>query len=612
MAKVLLSWYDKEDFKSAILKKNRKSNILSALDSKNYSHVNVLCYVDINKVETEDTFLTELKTFTNEKFIDNFDEEALDNFVNKYIYTDRALEYFKREFGNLSKDIKKNIDVRFKKVELNSINDTERVYDICKEVITDSKKIIEHDFNQMNRIQPKGKKGKQNNQKTANKKGYISILLSNYLPSTTIGWSFAVLSNNNVEINLLTPGIIDLVAKPVALPMEYASHVQTNSTSSTKELFPTRYDIMCYLYNEDRISFYLTYKQFEIGKHIVFYTNEDPKAYLEKITKGSVYTEKIPSNSPSAIRESIIKKIAPFENEGKIIGFNVTEGSIINSSGILFAARQHNAYTFFYDYDENKVINIENSYSIQSYTIDNVDEFILLNVDNINIKNHGNGDNVKLIKNPVRQELTEIIYKYYDEYQPFYKQFPDKNNTNIMSIYKRTFTSNSGNIDVFLSSVDNCEIRFAQRKFKLGSFENSIDYLKGKWFEEYVYLKLLGLQEKGLIKDIRINYEVGNNDSNSDLSYQEFDILFTDGKRIYIIECKSGDVKSDTLYKLEKLTSQYGGSAARGVLISCKKIYDDTLKKRVKDAKNIHFMYSDNFVIEMENLIRYGYVVTEI
>ena len=79
------------------------------------------------------------------------------------------------------------------------------------------------------------------------------------------------------------------------------------------------------------------------------------------------------------------------------------------------------------------------------------------------------------------------------------------------------------------------------------------------------------LMQAGEIRDIRIGLEVGwkpTMGSSTGMAAQEFDVLFTDGKRLFIIECKAGRVLNEDVYKLQNSVRNYGGVVAQGVLVS--------------------------------------------
>ena len=127
-------------------------------------------------------------------------------------------------------------------------------------------------------------------------------------------------------------------------------------------------------------------------------------------------------------------------------------------------------------------------------------------------------------------------------------------------------------------------------------------YITGGWFEEYIYLLLKPLEKNGIIFDLRINVKLMLGDENTSLSdigslkndiYQELDIVFTDGKKLYIIECKSGSIKSEYIEKLKNLTLYYGGIESTGILASCFNITNKTIYKKINDSKNIYFIFQD-------------------
>jgi hypothetical protein len=97
------------------------------------------------------------------------------------------------------------------------------------------------------------------------------------------------------------------------------------------------------------------------------------------------------------------------------------------------------------------------------------------------------------------------------------------------------------------------------------------DFLAGKWLEEFVYSLLKPLEIEGTIRDVRVGLEAGYPDdtlSAVERRAQEFDCTFTDGKRLWIVECKAGPVRQEAIQKLENNLKLYGGVAAKGLLIS--------------------------------------------
>jgi len=126
-------------------------------------------------------------------------------------------------------------------------------------------------------------------------------------------------------------------------------------------------------------------------------------------------------------------------------------------------------------------------------------------------------------------------------------------------------------------------------------------YISGGWFEEYMYMLLEPYVKSGKIYDLRIGLEIsfketidkkqsfGLGDLRSIVgeTYQELDLVFTDGKKLYIVECKAGAVKSDHVMKLQNIVRYFGGSGGEGVLAACFAPKSKVTKKKIEDSSTI-------------------------
>lgn len=131
-------------------------------------------------------------------------------------------------------------------------------------------------------------------------------------------------------------------------------------------------------------------------------------------------------------------------------------------------------------------------------------------------------------------------------------------------------------------------------------------YLGGGWLEEYMFSLLRPLEEKRLIFDLRVGIEVdyaGKLRHSKDMPNGEFDCAFTDGKRLWLIECKAGAVKQEHIQKLENNLKTYGGIAARGILVSSFPI-GPALVRRASSSTSIHAVHPEQLSLEfLENII---------
>ena len=83
---------------------------------------------------------------------------------------------------------------------------------------------------------------------------------------------------------------------------------------------------------------------------------------------------------------------------------------------------------------------------------------------------------------------------------------------------------------------------------------------------------------------------------------QEFDVVFTDGKSLYIVECKAGNLTSEQVYKLSDCVRTYGGVLAKGILASALGKLNKTTRKRIEEAKNLTLI-SDQSLHELKQMI---------
>ncbi len=65
---------------------------------------------------------------------------------------------------------------------------------------------------------------------------------------------------------------------------------------------------------------------------------------------------------------------------------------------------------------------------------------------------------------------------------------------------------------------------------------------------KYIYFELLNLLDKQVIYDLRLNMRLGKNmvatQGPKNLIDAELDMAFSDGKNLYVVECKSGELKN--------------------------------------------------------------------
>ncbi|MDR1611262.1 MAG: DUF1887 family protein [Planctomycetota bacterium] len=107
-----------------------------------------------------------------------------------------------------------------------------------------------------------------------------------------------------------------------------------------------------------------------------------------------------------------------------------------------------------------------------------------------------------------------------------------------------------------------------------GEWPDFWNYLAGTWLEEYAYLKLRPLVGEGGLTDLRIDVGLRAKDrpgrlenANAKPTLNQLDLVFTDGWRLWIVECKAGRCSQEHVQKLENLVRRVGGMHGRGCLL---------------------------------------------
>ena len=84
-------------------------------------------------------------------------------------------------------------------------------------------------------------------------------------------------------------------------------------------------------------------------------------------------------------------------------------------------------------------------------------------------------------------------------------------------------------------------------------------------------------------------------------TYNEFDVVFTDGYSLYIVECKAGTVTQEQVMKLQNLVRSYGGTGGRGIVASCFKPHA-TAEKKIADAR-LSAIYGKTLPVQLNELM---------
>jgi hypothetical protein len=248
-------------------------------------------------------------------------------------------------------------------------------------------------------------------------------------------------------------------------------------------------------------------------------------------------------------------------------------------AGALAAARALGAVPYYINRRNRRVIFVDDFHSESLKPIDSVETILNLHGDGLRLSRAGDTNEFT----PDRTFLTEALWKKSSTLAERYKDFlPYRNKTDPFQISAAGYTFSLDPNRVATVSGSGLKLRFE-------NWPDFANYLTGGWFEEYVFLLLKPYEDAGVIKDLRLNMELDmssleGRQTRWKSTYNEFDVVFTDGYSLYIVECKAGNVTQEQVMKLQNLVRSYGGTGGRGIVASCFKP-QATAEKKIADAR---------------------------
>lgn len=573
MKKILMTWYGITDLRASLGLEYSKGPILSALLAEEYTDVLILGYTNKEKPKIdESTFEKDLIEAKNNFEINN--QSEVWNFINKYSNTELGHNNFIKWLKSELEESQRNTEIIFRPIELAHLNDTEGIYDVATKALD-----IVANF--------KGKKE-------------VSFYLSPGTPVMAFVWAFVALRHPSLKKRLIASPVANKLPEEVSLPEEWIEWHGRNLHDNT--LNSKEYDIVFHLFGEQRMPSLLGILQFSSKKHIFINSKQYPAQIMKQFIGDATFNE-IPVNpfEPADTKDKILTYLEKLPLNLKI-GFNLTGGTKLMYAGALAACKKINGIPFYFDGRNNKVIYLDDFKQEETKRIDNVETFIKLHGNDLYISKSGYWNDIVNIDLPSRKDLTYFLWKKRSRIAKVYKDIVPYNENN------RPFTVNKSGVVIKYDRNKKVEISIDGKSFSFEKWNKFATYITGGWFEEYMYMQFEPYIKEGKIFDLRIGLEISFKDTkkNQNISgfrelrnmmgdtYQELDIVFTDGKRLYIIECKSGNIKSEFVMKLQNIVRYFGGMEGKGILAACFPPSSKIVQKKIDESSNMKIISGQN------------------
>lgn len=582
MKKILMTWYGITDLRASLGLEYSQGPILSALLAEEYTDVLILGYTNKEKQKIdESTFEKDLIEAKN-NFETNNQSEVW-NFINKYSNTEIGHKHFIKWLKSQLEESKKSTKIIFLPIELAHLNDTEGIYDVATRALD-----LVANFNA---------------------KKEVSFYLSPGTPVMAFVWAFVALRHPSLKKRLIASPIANKLPEEVSLPEEWIEwHGRSlhDSTQDSKE-----YDIIFHLFGEQRMPSLLGILQFPSKKHVFINSKQYPAQIMKQFIGNAKFDEILVNPfEPSDTKDKILAYLEELPLNLKI-GFNLTGGTKLMYAGALAACKKINGTPFYFDGRNNKVIYLDDFKQESTKRIDNVETFIKLHGNDLHISKSGYWKDIIDINLPSRKDLTNFLWKKRSRIAKVYRDIVPYNDDN------RPFDINKSGIIIKYDRNKKVEISIDGDSFSFEKWDKFATYITGGWFEEYMYIQFEPYMKEGKIFDLRIGLEISFKDTkkNQNISgfgglrnmmgdtYQELDIVFTDGKRLYIIECKAGNVKSEFVMKLQNIVRYFGGMEGKGILAACFPPSSKIVQKKIDESYNMEIISGQNLKSDLEFLL---------
>jgi hypothetical protein len=548
----LLTWSGITDLRAALGVEDSDGPVLAALSTGRFTDVIILGYTDPQKPQDVDSrlrmeWLERLTAPSNAK--QQVSRQAAQDAVDAFSNTRAGHELFVHWLGEMlrirGRDVRINLIMR----NLQRLNDVEGVIAAASSAIETAL------------AEPNSKR--------------ITAFISPGTPVMAYVWALLARSNPHLEMDILAnsdprtePEVVS-ISSAVPLPLIYSRDKNNHHG--------IEYELAIHLMGEQPIPVIFGIRQFSAKKHLIL-TTKEYEAQARRIgkTTGVSMTPIIIPDAfkPADTRRAIEKQVAKLPM-GCRSAVNVTGGTKPMFAGALLACWERGLDPFYIEIRKHNVISLRDGSRVPFVGVSSVEDF--LRAVDFEIEKPDVGQ--KKMAEVRRQRLSAAtkVWSHRSTMVGLYRtrQFVAFNEARERegrngSLRDEPFTFTWARGHVSWDGAGSVDLELNGSAIEVPSL-GGFQFIAGAWLEDYTYSLLCPLEDSGEIRDLRVGLRVRYPDeslSSIEATAQEFDCIFTDGKRLWIIECKAGPIRQEAIQKLENNLERYGGIAARGILVS--------------------------------------------
>lgn len=437
----------------------------------------------------------------------------------------------------------------------------------------------------------------------------VTTYVSPGTPVMAYTWALIARSNPQLNIRVISSSAVGRPPEVIHLPRSLLDAGIAAPERSAGAGTP--YDLVVHLLGEQVMPIFFALRQFPGGRHVVLTTRE----YIGEVERLSKVSELDADPTviqdpfkPAETRKAIVALVSALPT-GSRVAVNITGGTKLMFAGALSACWELGLDPFYFEIKHHNVVFLRDGSQVPFVGISDVEDF--LRAGDYRTVTAGRWpaqpDAFKNRRLPATEQLWRArgtlrsLYRdkafldfarKYDRHNPHYER----------DSLPFSFSWSGGEASLHEDGASSLVLGGEHIAVPKRGF---FPFLAGGWLEEYAYSLLRPLENEGIVRDLRVGLEVAHrrdSDGKEGRLAQEFDCTFTDGKRLWIVECKAGPAKQEAIQKLENNLRQYGGIAARGILISSFPL-EDSLQSRIDSLPTITGIHPDRFTTDMLRLI---------
>lgn len=365
------------------------------------------------------------------------------------------------------------------------------------------------------------------------------------------------------------------------------------------------FDYTFHLCGFQRLPAYWGIRQHKSRKHVLIASDAvDVDVYNLFVHPFDIKVVRVDPFDPRKICDSMLEFISSLPADSRL-AFNLTAGTKLMFQAMMDVWKAAGGYAYYFTTDTYSELDLSSYKLVRPIApVNSVETFLRLNTLDCKVTEKGRWNDDPGRNDQERARLREFLCKKSKDLRCLYKLLiPYTNETGVdFSVRDKGRT----NIEVTLYKNANAVVAAGNEMFSFTFFPDIAKYVCGGWLEEWVFQELRPLLKEGLVHDLRINTVISFRDSDdrhkSITPYNEFDLLFTDGTRLYIVECKAGTVKSEYVVKLQNLVRNLGGLIGQGILVSPFRLHSSA-RKRLSEARECRYSGIDGLCKKVRSMI---------